>query len=175
MVQLYKLVGPNGECINGGSGDWPLPTDTEPGAWRSVDGPLEACRNGLHLTDRDHIDAWAGDSVAVAYAVETDGPVIDAGEKYVAQRVRLLPRKRPAPDMVAAVARYRRARVAAQRIYERVVPAGSYLAVIGTARLPAGHPLRDVPAADARTRYDAALDKARRTYERARKAALSPD
>lgn len=171
MPQLYKLVGPAGECVNGGSGDWPLPTATEPGAWREVDGPLQACVNGLHLTDAAHIRHWARGSV-ILYRAEVDGEAFDEGEKWVARRVRLLPRRKAATvvdatGFAAAEARRKRAldriRKAAGRAEAALSKptATEYLSRIAGGKLPVGHPLAD--KAKAVTAYQAAVAAIRAT------------
>lgn len=43
---LYKLTSPDGKPLHGGSGQWKLPKDDKPGAWRSVRGALVPCANG---------------------------------------------------------------------------------------------------------------------------------
>ena len=74
MEPLYKIVGPNGECLNGGRGQWSLPDGDKPGEWWEVDGPIEACRNGLHLVTAAQLDRWYRyGSESVVYQVETDG------------------------------------------------------------------------------------------------------
>lgn len=62
-VPLFKVTGPAGEPIHGGSGLWPLPTQGSdgkwiPGEWRAVEGSVIACRNGLHLTWAEGIGVW---------------------------------------------------------------------------------------------------------------------
>ena len=192
-MQLFKIVGPSGECQNGGSGDWPLPTDTEPGAWREVEGPLEACRNGLHLTDAEHIAAWSHPG-AVLYRAEVDGELIPTDGKYVARRVRLLPRRKPArilaPDALARAEDRRtraiaRADNAARHRIDALPqpPASGYLSAVNARKLPAGHPLAgQVAALDAyhaaaaviMARRQAAVDKASATYRRTVTSALDP-
>lgn len=132
---LYKIVGPNGECRNGGSGDWPLPVGDRPGEWRTIEGPLVACQNALHLTDAEHAHSWGADHPnAVVYRVEVDGECVDFGGKWGARRVRLLPRRLPdglAETIKAAERKADRARrkadrveAAARKAYEAAVPTG---------------------------------------------------
>jgi hypothetical protein len=89
---LYKTTFIDGRPSHGGTGDWPLPTKNEdgtwtPGAWREVEGDLNVCANGLHLTDVEHLNQWASDEL---YEAETEGPLLLASDKYVARRVRLV-------------------------------------------------------------------------------------
>jgi hypothetical protein len=97
--QLYKVLR-SGKSFHGGSLKWSLPKGKEPGKWHEVEGPLERCRNGLHLTD-DPLKLLPDekeDPHIQVFAVETDGEVIDFDGEFVARRVRLLrevtPRKR---------------------------------------------------------------------------------
>jgi hypothetical protein len=71
---------------------WSLPIEKngewQPGEWQEVEGDLEQCANGLHLT----IDpfAWFGHHAHPEfYHVEIDGLVLDCGNEVVARRVRL--------------------------------------------------------------------------------------
>lgn len=63
---------------------WP-----EPGEWVEVDGDLEACRNGLHVCRVDQLLDWLSDEL---WRVEVDeaAGLVDAGDKVVARRVRLV-------------------------------------------------------------------------------------
>lgn len=103
LPPLYKIVGPAGEPLNGGSGQWPLPTAIDPGAWWEVSGPVVACRNGLHLTDAEHLETWLPPigQPFVIYRAEVRGDVVNAGGKWVAECARLLPRRRPMPNLAA--------------------------------------------------------------------------
>ena len=83
---FYKITGPKGEAIHGGTGRWPLP---ETGKWRSVRGKLVACQRGLHVVTAEQLPPWAALD-AVVWEVETAGDVIDAGDKHVARKARLV-------------------------------------------------------------------------------------
>lgn len=170
LPTLYKIVGPAGEPLNGGSGTWPLPVDGKPGEWWDIDGPLEACRHGLHLTDADHLSQWLpGNRPAVVYQAETRGPVINAGEKYVAASVRLLPRSRPMPDFDAAERKRKRAIARAGKLLDVAVPPVWRAYLLGVGTLPAGHPgaVYQTRLRDARDAHAAAVRKAEDTYRRA--------
>jgi hypothetical protein len=86
---FYKVIMPDGSPTHGGSGLWPLPSADAPGAWREVTGDIVPCSNGLHVCTADQLAVWADVSGAVVYRAETAGPPIDAGNKYVARKVRL--------------------------------------------------------------------------------------
>jgi hypothetical protein len=92
MKHLYKFTGRNGETYNGFM--WPLPVKQGrkwiAGEWTpAIDGELEACENGYHLTDRDHLLEWAGEEM---YVAEYDGDIIQEQDKYVVRRARLIKR-----------------------------------------------------------------------------------
>jgi hypothetical protein len=66
---------------------WPLPTDERPGAWVSVHGDLEACRNGVHACRVRDLPYWLDDELWAAEAAE---PVLEHDGVLVARRARLL-------------------------------------------------------------------------------------
>ncbi len=191
-MDLYKIVGPAGECRNGGSGDWSLPTATEPGEWREVTGDIVPCRNGLHLATATQVPQWYSPG-SVVYRVETDGPLVNAGDKWVAARVRLLPRKTSGkrPDMAREAVRLSRAEAAARRKLERVKPTAAippqwraYLLASYGSKLPPGHPAiayGAMLAADERRRvaaereYEATVAAARDRHNAAAMAEVLPD
>ena len=37
---LFKVLGENAECVNGGIGNWKLPTKNRPGEWMRVEGEI---------------------------------------------------------------------------------------------------------------------------------------
>lgn len=169
MEPLYKIVGPNGECLNGGSGAWSLPDGDKPGEWREVGGPIVPCRNGLHLATAAQLPQWYHtDSESVVYRAETDGPLLDHGDKWVAVKVRLLPRSRPMPDFARARALDDKRRKRAARLLNTTVPATwrEYLTRIGDVTLPAAHPGATYQAVlrDAQRAHDAAIARAEAAY-----------
>ena len=96
---LFKIL-VDGKSSHGGELTWSLPTqrDSEwkPGEWHSVEGDIQLCFNGLHVTDKPA--GWWKQG-ATAYFVECDGDYqsgLDEDESKIAfRRVRLL---RPATD-----------------------------------------------------------------------------
>jgi hypothetical protein len=155
--RLYKIVGPNGEPLHGGSGAWPLPSAEQPiGAWRAVEGDVQLCHNGLHLTDARNLRRWLQQDAAI-YRAEPSGAMVAAEDKVAVQRARLLwPPMRIDTTAVAtaearALAAHNRAVRSADRAYNRAarvaLPNGVTAAVAEYAlrmrhRLPTGHPLR---------------------------------
>lgn len=65
---------------------WPLPSGDRPGDWVEVPGALIPCEVGLHYTTLAHWRDWRD---ARLFAIETDGEVLDAGDKLVCRRARL--------------------------------------------------------------------------------------
>lgn len=51
--QLYKILGPDRQPCLGGTGQWP-----QPGTWRTVEGKLVPCENGLHLCRPKDLLDW---------------------------------------------------------------------------------------------------------------------
>lgn len=97
MPKYYKILDHNGRSCNGGDMKWSLPAKGNPGAWHEVAGPLERCKNGLHLTDdpiryRTDLHGKGGRS-KVCYEVETEGDTIELQHnELVVRRCRLLRR-----------------------------------------------------------------------------------
>jgi hypothetical protein len=168
---LYKVTGPNGEPLHGGSGTWPLPTADGPGEWWDIPGEVQGCRSGLHLTDREHLMSWvpnAGDPIV--WRAEVRGPLyrVGSGDKYVAGSVRLLPRKpRKGPDHATMRARRDRAVARARRAMDRADAALARDAGAGWAAYAATPGIRDdvihvLPGAGARRPGGMARGEARR-------------
>jgi hypothetical protein len=86
---LLKVVSKEGKAIHGGKGTWPLPKGDKPGDWLEVDGKLLACATGLHLTDLRHLGLWTRIGSRI-FLAEVEGPVIDADNKFVVRRARLV-------------------------------------------------------------------------------------
>ena len=80
---LYKVTGANGSACHGGTGTW------RPNRWRSVNGELIACQRGLHLVSRNQLIGWLG---PVIWEAEYDGERLDAPDKIVVRRARLIRR-----------------------------------------------------------------------------------
>ena len=83
MTTYYKITAEDGSSCNGGTGRW------RKNRWRSVKGDLIACANGLHLVTHDQLTEWLG---PVIWEAEVDGEVIDAVDKVVARRARVVRR-----------------------------------------------------------------------------------
>lgn len=71
---------------HGGDGQWP-----EPGQWRSVEGPVVPCENGLHICTLDQLTGWLGPEVWTV-EVADDAEVVTEADKIVVSRARLIER-----------------------------------------------------------------------------------
>ena len=88
MAEFYKVLGENGEAINGGNGSWRLPHGKRPGKWMPpIEGDLEPCANGYHLCRKKDLVEWLGPTIWLA---EAGGKVVRGGNKVVARRARLI-------------------------------------------------------------------------------------
>jgi len=83
MTPYYKVLNEDRTSCNGGHGRW------TPGRWRSVRGPLVPCQHGLHVCTRDQLINWLGPAI---WEAEVDGETVDAGDKTVARRARIVRR-----------------------------------------------------------------------------------
>jgi hypothetical protein len=105
MMRYFKVLDINDRSCNGGSPDlvWSLPVQNEDGTWTpgewmpEVQGNLELCANGYHLTDTDHLLDWLN---ATIYEAEPSEELIEGDDKIVCRSVRLL-RKMHWDDRVA--------------------------------------------------------------------------
>ena len=61
---LFKILDGDGKSFHGGNMEWSLPSVTRskvtPGDWHEIEGDVDICRRGLHLTDQEHISNWSG-------------------------------------------------------------------------------------------------------------------
>ena len=83
--RLWKVTGPNGESIHGGSLVWSLPTADGPGEWHEVAGDLRICSHGLHLT-REPARWWQNG--ARCFRVEWEECGGEQDDKIVVRRAR---------------------------------------------------------------------------------------
>ena len=113
---LYKITGPNGEPINGGSGLWHLPTKGKPGKWMSKLDHVEACRSGYHLVTAIGIVDWlpCAPKTGILWLAEGRGASDKDGTKTAFAQARLV-KKTGILDEVSM-------RLAAADIAERVLP-----------------------------------------------------
>ena len=94
-MKLYKFTGENGRTYNGYH--WSLPTKNADGTWTPgewtapIEGKLEPCANGYHVTDAKHVFAWLAEEM---YEVEVKGRKVadEEKDKWVVRQARLLRR-----------------------------------------------------------------------------------
>lgn len=92
MTTLLKALRTGRRATHVDGFTWP-----EPGMWLEVEGPLVPCRNGLHVATPAQVLDWLSDEL---WLVEVDGETLDAGDKTVARRARLV-RQLPWDEQVA--------------------------------------------------------------------------
>jgi hypothetical protein len=108
----YKVLN-GGRSFHGGSLKWSLPVGDKPGEWHQVEGVLDRCRNGLHLTDDPpKLRPRTNPATCRCYAVEVDEsagmlPPYD-GERVVrrCRLVREVPWEDFAPSPVLVLLRH---------------------------------------------------------------------
>lgn len=89
-MTLYKLLGPDGEPLNGGRGKWHLPEGKKPGKWMPYIRKIQMCERGYHLTDELHIINWIDADDVYIYEAEGKGKhIIEKNKSYYA-RARLI-------------------------------------------------------------------------------------
>jgi hypothetical protein len=81
----YKVLAQDQTPHHGGTGKWVKKR------WRTVDGPLAPCANGIHFCRRDQLLSWLGPTL---WLFEDGSPeeTVDAGDKMVTRRGRIVER-----------------------------------------------------------------------------------
>src|SRR5690606_41555297 len=107
-MTMYKVL-VNGRSCNGGDLVWSLPRQRpdgswEAGAWHEVGGPIQVCRNGLHLT-RHPVEWWKRGAECYVAEYEGDTDEDRDGLKIAVRRARLL--RRLTNEALAALGRLR--------------------------------------------------------------------
>ncbi len=108
---LYKVTAENGASHHGGKGIW------TPGEWRTVEGTLDPCRNGIHYCRPDQLVQWLGPTI---WLFEDGSPdeTVDAGDKMVTRKGRIVERVEAWNDVTARLFAADVAEVALQYIPE---------------------------------------------------------
>ena len=91
-MKLYKILGKNGEPINGGSGYWHLPKGKRPGKWMPAILNIQPCVYGYHLVEAKDIAGWLSGRAFAVYELEYRGSKIVQTDKVVVSQVRLVSR-----------------------------------------------------------------------------------
>jgi hypothetical protein len=85
-VIAYKFLKAGGVGLVSGF-RWPLPRDGWPGDWVEAAAPVRECESGIHVCRAKDLPYWMHDEL---WAIEVDGPVVEAVDMVVAPRGRLL-------------------------------------------------------------------------------------
>ena len=84
--RLFKVLNADGTAYHGGTLRWSLPNG-HPGKWHAVRGALMPCERGLHLCRERDLMQWLGPAL---YLAETKGERVEADDKIVVRRARLM-------------------------------------------------------------------------------------
>ena len=85
---LYKALGKNGHCCNGGVGVWSLPRGDQPGDWMPrLKGDLVPCSHGYHLCKAGNLLTWLNQEI---FVVEARGSRREGGDYIIVAEARLL-------------------------------------------------------------------------------------
>ena len=87
MRKYYKVLSEKGAAYHGGKGRWSLPTKNKPAKWMPEIGDISPCERGYHLCRRNDLIEWLG---PVIWLVEPGGIIVEAGNKVVTNRARLI-------------------------------------------------------------------------------------
>lgn len=81
-MNLYKVLGKNGEAVNSGNGAW-----NRNGKWMPpIEGELIPCENGYHLCRREDLIDWFGPTI---WEAEHKGEIVEADNKVVVREARI--------------------------------------------------------------------------------------
>ena len=84
-MTAYKVLGTRQESHHSGTGRWVK------NRWRTVDGPLIPCENGIHYCRRDQLVRWLGPTIWL-FEDGTPDETLDAGDKMVTRKGRIVER-----------------------------------------------------------------------------------
>lgn len=88
----YKFTRADGTPSHGGHGKWSLPRGKRPGAWRTVEGEIRPCVNGLHLCRPQDLLSWPAEAL---WEAEYGGEPVVTPDKIVVGKARLVRRVTP--------------------------------------------------------------------------------
>lgn len=87
----YKVVGPKGQAISGGSGVWKMPKGDKPGDWMPKVDYVHACHSGYHLIPKHGIRSWANPGyqlcIAEGRGIQDDGRHSDGKVAFAEARI----------------------------------------------------------------------------------------
>ena len=87
MKTYYKVLNVDGTPYYGGTSNWHLPTENEPGEWMPEIKNIAMCKRGYHIVDAAHLVEWLGPAI---FVVEPRGQIIKDENKFVCTEARLL-------------------------------------------------------------------------------------
>ena len=90
----YKVLGFNQESHHGGAGKW------RKRQWRTVEGNLIPCRNGIHYCRREHLIHWLGPTIWT-FEDGTPEETINHGDKMITRKGRIIERVETWNEMTA--------------------------------------------------------------------------
>ena len=83
--RTFKVLGDRQQSHHGGNGKWTK------NRWRTVDGPVVPCRNGIHYCRPDQLVQWLGPTIWL-FEDGTPDETIDHGDKMVTRKGRIVER-----------------------------------------------------------------------------------
>jgi hypothetical protein len=72
-MKFYKITGPDGEPLHGGSGNWELPVGNKLGKWMPKVENVAACNRGYHLVEAVGIVEWLPQAPKTGLLWEAEG------------------------------------------------------------------------------------------------------
>jgi hypothetical protein len=91
----FKVLTDDGRSCNGGNAQWSLPIKNDDGTWTpgewmpDIEGELVPCENGYHLCREKDLIYWLNKAI---FEAEYGGEIVEADDKIVVRRARLLRR-----------------------------------------------------------------------------------
>ena len=92
MTDLYKILGPDGQAIHGGTGTWKLPTGKRPGVWMPKILTPVCCSEGYHLVELYSVAEWLQADCTIYLAEGKGSSHTDGSRKTAFQQARLIRR-----------------------------------------------------------------------------------
>lgn len=98
MTRYFKIL-VDGKSCHGGKSTWNLPKDGKPGKWMpAIKGELIPCTVGYHIVQSHQLPQWLKENCQI-FEVEVSGDVIDADDKSVCRKVRLIKQTKYDPEV----------------------------------------------------------------------------
>ncbi len=97
MARYFKIL-VDGKSCHGGDSVWSLPKDDIPGDWMPKLTKLSPCERGYHIVEAHQIPQWLKENCQI-FEVEYAGKMINADDKSVCGKVRLIKRMQYDPEV----------------------------------------------------------------------------